>query len=100
MSIGDCQICHTQTFSYPESGTGITEQIPTTTATVRPIITTAITSLARMLVSTIGDYWFAVHETDVAKMPEGKPVTVGSGDATTLVGHALDKIGEFHECLL
>jgi hypothetical protein len=64
------------------------------------MITTAITSLARMLVSTIGDYGFAVHETDVAEVPEGKPVTVGSGNATTLVGHALDEIGEFHECLL
>ena len=60
----------------------------------------AITSLARMLVSTIGDYGFAVHESYVAEMPEGKPATAASIDATTLVGHALDKIGEFHECLL
>jgi len=76
------------------------EQIPTTTATVRVIITMAITSLARMLVSTIGDYGFAVHEPNITEVPEGKPVTVSSGDATTLVGHALDEIGEFHECLL
>jgi len=76
------------------------EQIPTTTATVRVIITMAITSLARMLVSTIGDYGFAVHEPNITEVPEGKPVTVSSGDATTLVGHALDEIGKFHECLL
>jgi hypothetical protein len=64
------------------------------------MIKAAITSLVRMLVSTIGDYGFTIHKSDVAEVPEGKPVTVGSGDATTLVGHALDEIGEFHECLL
>jgi hypothetical protein len=76
------------------------EQIPTTIATVRPIITTAITSLAKMLISTIGDYRFAIHKSNVAEVPEGEPVTICSVQATTLVSHALDKIGEFHECLL